>query len=470
MRFSNYFRVVSSFVRGNPRRSLALLGVLVVILMGISYAKGNNGAEELLTLEPKKFLQEVSVSGTVVAADDVDLAFSESGRVEQLSVRVGDKVARGQVLATLSLGTLRADLALKQAEARNTEVNLERVRDEQDTLVESAYRKLLSSGLVAVPSSASITATPPTITGLYTGTEGTYKIILSPDEQLSIGSIELRTFDLEKSGPTDVLDTEPTPLGTKGLYISFADDFNAYEDTIWYVTLPNTSSSVYQTNYNAYQEAVRARERAIADAEAELRRQEATTIAEAEVAKIQAQIADRTLVAPFAGTITDVDAKLGSVIGANSSAISLISEASLEIESFVPEINIPLVAVGDTARVTLDAYGEDVPFEATVAFIDPAETIRDGVPTYRILLELTPDVRVRSGMTANVLITTEQKSGVLSVPRGIVQDREGKKVVRVKHGGEVVEREVTLGSISSTGEVEILTGLSAGEQVILADE
>lgn len=470
MRVPTYLHTADSFVRTSPRRALALLGVLGVIALGISYSKGNNGGEELLTIEPKDFRQEVSVSGAVVAADDVDLAFPESGRVDYLAVKVGDKVARGQVLANLSLGTLRADLALKQAEARNTEVNLERVRDEQNTLVESAYRKLLSSGLVAVPSSASVTATPPTITGRYTGTEGTYKIILSPDEQLSLGGLELRTFELEKTGPTDVLDSEPTPMGTKGLHISFEDDFNAYEDTIWYVTIPNTSSSVYQANYNAYQEAVRARDRAIADAEAALRRQEVTTIAEAEVAKIQAQIADRTLVAPFAGTVTDVDAKMGSVIGANSSAVSLISEASLEIESFVPEINIPLVAVGDVARVTLDAYGEDVPFEARVAFIDPAETVRDGVSTYRIILELVSDSRIRSGMTANVTITTEQKSAVLSVPRGVVQDREGKKIVRVKEGGEVSEREVTLGSVSSTGEVEILSGLSAGDQVILTDE
>lgn len=460
---------------------------LAVIALGLFiYMRSGSGEEQLLTVAPGPFIQQVSVSGTVVATDEVDLSFAESGRVEQISVKVGDKVVRGQQLASLSMGTLladlrsaQADLALKRAEANNTEVSLDRVRKQQDAIVASAYRTLLSEGLAAVSSSNSVTASAPTLSGLYEGAEGTYKIAIDRTEQISANDAELRTFDLERTGPTEVLKTEPTPLGTRGLYIDFPDDLEDYFNTTWYITIPNTRSSEYQINYNAYQEALRTREKEVSAAEAELRRETTeSTIAEAEiaraeaaVARIEAQIRDRMLYAPFTGVVTDVPIKLGGNAAANASAITLISDAMLQIESFVPEINVPLIAVGDTAVVTLDAYGSDVPFEAKVVFIDPAETVRDGVSTYRAKLEFTTrDERVRSGMTANVTITTEEKEGVISVPRGVVLDREGKKVVRVVAGGETVEREVVLGSVSSLGQVEIVSGLATGEQVLLEVE
>lgn len=464
-----------------------LMGGVGVLLVGIAlllYLRNGSSKEQLLVVQPGEFVQEVSVSGTVVATDDVDLAFAESGRVEHISVRVGDKVSIGRPLVSLSQSTLRADLlaaeadlALKRAEASNTTVNINQVRKQQDTLVESAYRKLLSTSLTAVPSFNTVDATPPTITGLYSGEEGEYKILIAVKSNAVTDDFTLRTFGVEKTEPVDILENEPTPLGSRGLFISFPDNLSNYDETIWYVTIPNVKSTSYSANYNAYQEALRTRDKEISAAEAEVNRtKDETTVSEAEIARaeadvmrIQAEIAERTIRAPFAGTVTDVQAKLGGVVSANAPAVSLISDASLQIESFVPEINIPLIAVGDTAIVTLDAYGSDVPFEAKVIFIDPAETVRDGVSTYRAKLEFVKrDERIRSGMTANVTITTEKKSNVLTVPQGVVMERDGKKIVRIQEDGQIIEREVVLGSVSSVGQVEIVSGLRAGEQVVLS--
>ena len=69
-------------------------------------------------------------------------------------------------------------------------------------------------------------------------------------------------------------------------------------------------------------------------------------------------------------------------------------------------------------------------------------------------------------MTANIVITTDTKASVLSVPQGLVQYRGAKSYVRVLVGGAVQEREVTLGGVSSLGEVEVLSGLAAGDIVV----
>jgi HlyD family secretion protein len=480
---SLFSRVFGKFTKKQLVWSLVVI-ILVLVAVFFFINRNGNDTEDVVVVQRAEFVKEISVSGKVVASEDVDLSFAETGRVASLNVKVGDQVTKGQTLASLSTGTLlsqlaaaRANLAQKIAEGRNTQTSLSEVQKEQDTLVASARANLLSNDLVAVPSMDSVTAEPPVITGLYTGNEGTYKIRIRLGEGSSQGDYELLTFEAEKSGPVEILDDEPTALGTKGLFISFPDGASEYNDTIWYIKIPNTKSSTYLSAYNSYQEALRTRDRAIADAGAELAQngnnltvsQAEIQSAEAEVARIQSEIAERTIVAPFGGIITAVDAKLGGVASANESAVSIMSADNLQIESYVPEIHVPFISIGNEAVVTLDAYGTDVPFIATIISIDPAETIRDGVSTYRAKLQFqNKDERVKSGMTANVIITSERKPDTIAIPQGAVTSKNGKKFVRVKEGENIIEREVTVNGISSFGEIEILSGLNEGDIVVLS--
>ena len=124
--------------------------------------------------------------------------------------------------------------------------------------------------------------------------------------------------------------------------------------------------------------------------------------------------------------------------------------------------------MGNPVAVLLDAYGADVVFPGTVVSIDPGETMRDGISTYRAVLAFTEqDSRIKSGMTANITITTERKSDVISVPQGVVTNRNGIKYVSLKKGDSLEEREVTTGMVSSLGYVEIISGLSRGDEVVL---
>lgn len=471
------------------RKQIIWTGVIVVLLIVTGFmffGRNKNTGEQTVVISRGNFVKDVSVSGKVVASENVDLSFPETGRVSSLPVKVGDQVLKGQVLASITSASLlselqsaRAVLAQKIAERSNTETNLDSVTKEQNTLVANAYNNLLSNDLVAVPSNNNTTATPPIITGLYKkGVEGKYKLIVRRSDGSSINNYSLNVFDLETATKIKILNDEATAIAAGGLFISFPDTLSDYNETMWYVTIPNKQSATYLSVYNAYQEALRTRDREITNAGADLSSNNASvTISEAEiqnaqsdVARIQAQISERTIYAPFSGIVTTVNSKLGGIASANEAAISMISADTLQIESYVPEIHVPFIKLGDQATVTLDAYGTEVPFMATVISIDPAETIRDGVSTYRAKLEFAEkDARVKSGMTANVIINTENKTDVIAVPQGAVMSRDGKKFVLVKESGNKnVEREVTTGSVSSLGEIEITSGLNDGDIVVIS--
>lgn len=189
----------------------------------------------------------------------------------------------------------------------------------------------------------------------------------------------------------------------------------------------------------------------------------------ASVENYQAQIEKTIMRSPIEGIITKKEAKVGEIISANKNMISIISENNFEIEANVAEVDIANLKVGNQATVTLDAYGPDREFSATIVEIDPAETIIEGVPTYRTVLQFDQeDGAIKSGMTANIDILAEKKENVLSVPQRAVLREEGKKIVRVINPDNTYRKvEVQTGLRGSSGYVEIISGLKEGDKVVV---
>ncbi|MCR4278534.1 MAG: efflux RND transporter periplasmic adaptor subunit [bacterium] len=175
----------------------------------------------------------------------------------------------------------------------------------------------------------------------------------------------------------------------------------------------------------------------------------------------------QTLASPIDGIVTAVEAHVGEIVPAGSLAVRVMTADGMEVESFIPEVDITKVTVGNTAEITLDAYGRDVAFMAVVVQIDPAETMLDGVATYRAIFRFDEnDARVRSGMTANVDVQGETRENVLAVPQRAIIRKDGLQIVRVLRDGVPVDVTVVTGLRGSDGFVEIVEGLSEGDVVI----
>jgi len=235
------------------------------------------------------------------------------------------------------------------------------------------------------------------------------------------------------------------------------------------------------SNLSAAEESLRDAESALLLAKEELvlkqagAREEQITAQQARVEEARAsvnnykvEIEKTILFSPFSGAITKREAEVGEIVAANSAIISLISADRLLIETNIPEADIAKLSVDDIARVTLDAYGDDVLFQARVVSIEPAETIIEGISTYKTKLQfIERDERIRSGMTANIDISTDKKVDVIAVPQRAVITKNGDKIVRILTGGSVEEVVVVTGLRGSDGRVEIINGVKGGDKVII---
>jgi len=218
------------------------------------------------------------------------------------------------------------------------------------------------------------------------------------------------------------------------------------------------------------QEQLQAQENRVVQYEANVAEQEAQIKqAQASIANYQALIQKTTIYSPIDGTLTKQDLEVGEVVSPGVKVLAVIDRSKYNIEVYIPEADIAKAKLNDMARVTLDAYGNDVLFSAKIESIDPAETVIEGVSTYKSVLAFDDsNEKIKSGMTANVDITTGKSENVISIPQRAVIEKDGKKIVRIlEKGNNVREVEVETGLKGSDGTIEIKSGISEGQNVVV---
>lgn len=236
-----------------------------------------------------------------------------------------------------------------------------------------------------------------------------------------------------------------------------------------------------QSNINTAQTAVNTAKSSLASAQDNLALKQAGSTAEqikaqeaqvryasANLQSAQAQLEKTIIRSPIAGIVTKQAAKVGEIITANTPIVSIISDAQFEIEANIPEADIAKIKIGQSAKVTLDTYGNEEIFAATVTSVDPGESIVEGVATYKTKLQFNQnDDRVKSGMTANLDILTNKKENALYIPQRALLQLNNEKFVLTPGAGNITEeKEVETGLKGTDGNLEIIGGLNEGEMII----
>ena len=182
-----------------------------------------------------------------------------------------------------------------------------------------------------------------------------------------------------------------------------------------------------------------------------------------------ASLEDTIIRAPSDGKITKIDAKLGERVEALSPVIGLQNVTNLYIEADVNESNIVGISIGQSVAITFDAFSDDRVFQGTVSEIDYSPKDDGSVVNYTITVLIEGDTsELRTGMTANITITTLDITDALSVPkRALVEkgDENFLTIVNTKGKHELIP--VSLGRDGNGGMIEIVGGINGGETIVL---
>jgi membrane fusion protein (multidrug efflux system) len=206
-------------------------------------------------------------------------------------------------------------------------------------------------------------------------------------------------------------------------------------------------------------------QRALDEAEASFR------IAEAAVELARAQLAKRTIKAPFDAKASLRDISVGEFVTAGTALFTLEQIDPIKVDFRIPELVLPAVGVGNEIRITIDAFpGRS--FAGRVTAIDPLVDERGRSLLVRASIA-NPEEALRPGLFARVSLTLSVKPDALWVAEEALVPQGGKQFVfRIVDQGEgkpkTVERvEVTTG-LRRPGEVEIESGVRGGDLVVVA--
>jgi HlyD family secretion protein len=197
------------------------------------------------------------------------------------------------------------------------------------------------------------------------------------------------------------------------------------------------------------------------------------------------QLDDFRIVAPIAGLVIARNVEQGEMVITGTSSYMVgttvyqIGDPSeMIVKSSISEVDMGRLREDQEVRIVADSYPEDT-YTGRVKSIAPVGQIKQGesIVTFEVEIEiLDPDIRLRQGMSCDIDIIMDRREDVLVLPVEAVyevmrKDIEGEDTTEIDHvlsyrwtGGEFEEVRVELG-LQSSNRVEILSGLSAGDEV-----
>ncbi|GAB4545638.1 MAG: hypothetical protein Kow0063_39760 [Anaerolineae bacterium] len=390
-----------------------------------------------------------SYTGNIEAAHTVNVMPGVAGRVEEVLVEVGDELKAGDPIAILDSDLYAAQL--KQAEAGLQAARLGLAKMEQGTRPEqiAAAEAAVQFARNAVNDLTNIS-----------DEERTAAVAAMAQAEAALRLAQAEYDKVAWAGQVGML---PQALQLEQATIAYEAAKAAYE----LQTNPSdVQLSPLMVQLAQAELALALAKNPFTEIDFDMARNQ-VKLAEAAVEMARLQLDEATIRAPFDGVVAELYISEGGMAAPQSPAALFVSR-SMQVVVNVEESRISQVKAGQNAALRVAAYpGRDFPAIVT----NVAPTADKASHTFAVkVTPLDEDHLLRNGMYANVSLLIDEKQETLLVPRAAVTTLAGQtSVYVVKDDNTVEQRSVTTG-LEEDEHIEILSGLTAGEQVVIAGQ
>jgi membrane fusion protein, multidrug efflux system len=227
-----------------------------------------------------------------------------------------------------------------------------------------------------------------------------------------------------------------------------------------------SAQAQFEVTKAAYERAEQLRERRVITLPEYERERTAYAAAMAQVDQLRTRIGFATVTSPVTGVVTEKRVESGDIVGNQARLFTVADVSSLVARVGVSELDVVELRQGDAVTITLDAF----PGTALRGSIRRIFPVAD--PTTRLVpVEVVFDgasARVaRPGFLARVTFDLATSEDVLLLPVAAVLGAQGAQSVFIIDEGAAARRTVTTG-LTSQGRIEIVSGLSEGDEVVVA--
>lgn len=472
--------------------AVAAVVLLIVVIGGIFATRTDVPEVTTVKVEVRPELRStVTSSGEIRPIQFMNLTSEVQGRIEEIYVKEGQEVVKGQELVRLDPNqfesSTEAQVAAFQSAQNEINVSQSQVAAAQNNLAQAQQQ--LAAAQVAVDSARqAVIAARTDIDKAQVEFNAATRELKRLEQLLESGVISRQNYDEGK----DRLDSAQASLNTAKS--NFAARELGVKDA--------------QARFNQQNVAVRDGRRAVETANLNVRSSQSRAAQQSAVLRGSRNQQDKTLqVAPISGVIAEIPSRVGTFAVASLSSTALMTIADMStvnVEVKVDETEIDKVAVGQKAKIKVDALGEqevegEVMQKTPLALGKSATT--GGLSTninvqeakeFRVVIQLVnlpEEVRksLRPGMSATATITTKTVENTIAIPLQavITKKPEGSpsptiqgdspetadkpkpiEGVYVLNGNKVKFKQVEKG-ITGESDIQIISGLDVGDEVII---
>lgn len=442
-------------------RLRVIFAVVVGMLISHTVMMAQSDAPEVLdefTIEPSSLTVTVTATGVIDPLRSVDLDFEISAPIDEVMVREGDSVRRGDVLARLEADDLNAALREAEIALELQQLVLQSLTDPPrdvdvtaaEASVEAAEAQINSAGFGPTPEQIEIAR---------------YQAEIARNQLWQAQLNRDIVFDL----PREFRGGRPRELQLLG----------AIEQADIGVNVANANIEATIRSGGGIG-AIASAEAQLVQAQIALERlldgPDEVDLILAEIQLDQAALAveqarnevERALLeAPFDGVVAESNLVVGEIPPVQQLDVQLIDDSEYYVDLAIDESDVVNVDIGQAVSLRLDALPEaDIAGVITrISLIpDPSSTVV--VYSARVTLDPTSEP-IRVGMSTTATITTRELNDALVLPNRFVRiDRDTQQAfVTVARDGRFVEVPVVLGERNASVS-QILSGLQVGERVV----
>jgi HlyD family secretion protein len=409
---------------------IALLLVLPLAALSIASCSpfGNgkaNANQQLVKVARGDLTVKVSGSGNLEVIASRRLAFSAPGQVASVYVTEGQKVAKGDRIASLVTDTL--ELAVSQAQLGLSQAQVGIVN--ADVAVKAA-QQVLDAALGR-----------PTYTEVETA---------QTDVDEAKSYLQYIT--------TNMADTSTVDAQAWATALAYAQAKLAAAEAKLRALL---------TNYDTEEIALKRLQVTAATQSRDLAAQ-SLKYAQNALDQAQRQLDDATIFAPFDGVVARLNVKEEDSVSPAVIIAEVVDSSAMQLDVQVDEIDIVDVYLGQKALVSVDAL-PNLTIDGTVSSISVLPALQSGVVVYdtRISFKAPNNKALKPGMSASADVIVSERKNVLLVPdRAIGKNDKGDAIVTAIVDGKTEQKVVTTGA-SDGIQTEIVAGLNEGDTVVV---
>ncbi len=460
--------------------------------------------------------ERITASGNIIPFQTANISPKSAGRVTQLFVEQGDRVVRGQKIAQMENAEAIAAFNQAQANVQQAQANLDKGKNgsRPEEILQAQAKLTQAQANLDKAKNGNRPEETAQVQAKLAQAEANLRLAQSDDPQqieqaqaqinaatakLNLAKSQVDRYrSLQQSG---AIARERLDQATADYETARANLLDAQQKLQQVRNNIKSESSQRQAAVNEARQALRqsqlgSRVEDVASLNAQVqqaqaaydqakngsRREEiaqltaAVAVANAQLQSARSQLQDSTVVAPFAGLITQRYASVGAFVTPTTSASTSTSATStsivalakdMEVKAKVPEVDIGKIQVGQKVEVTADAFS-DRPFIGKVRLVAPEAVVEQNVTSFevRVALETGKEV-LKSGMNVNTIFSGKRTNNALTVPTVSVSSNKGQTGVYVPgDNNEPMFRPIKVGA-SVRDKVQVLEGLKSGDRVFI---